>query len=171
MTAASTARSQSRRREREQVARHRWVTVGQMAEAAGVAARTVAKMFDKGLFPGGWRLDGGRDRRIPVAAAAAFLRARAIPVPAAFADAAGTEEARPTTAAPAGAAIVADTAAGRVELAALAKVAKALNPAVRLLLLGGEDTPVDHPLTLAGWELVPWPATAADVARRLKGEG
>jgi hypothetical protein len=68
---------------------HSYLTTGEVGRALGVAPRTVCQWFDAGFFPGSYRMpshNAGRlgaaaDRRIPVAAAVAFCRGRAVPVP------------------------------------------------------------------------------------------
>lgn len=57
------------------------LTTGQIARACGVAARTVTKWFDAGRFPGGFRIPGSRDRRVPREGVLAFLAAHGMPVP------------------------------------------------------------------------------------------
>jgi len=54
------------------------LTTGQVAEICKVAPRTVTKWFDTGQLKG-YRIPGSRDRRIPKAELARFMRAHNIP--------------------------------------------------------------------------------------------
>ena len=54
-------------------------TTGQVAQICKVAPRTVTKWFDSGQLKG-YRIPGGRDRRIPAAELLKFMKAHNIPV-------------------------------------------------------------------------------------------
>ena len=58
------------------------LTTGDVARICNVASRTVMQWFDNGLL-GGYRIPGSRDRRIPIAELARFMRKYGIPIPAA----------------------------------------------------------------------------------------
>ena len=55
------------------------LTTGDVARICHVAPRTVSKWFDSGKLRG-YRIPGGRDRRIPVAQLVAFMRAHGMPL-------------------------------------------------------------------------------------------
>lgn len=54
-------------------------TTGQVAKLLMVCAKTVTTWFDQKLFPGGYRLPGSRDRRIPRNSLAEFLKQNDMP--------------------------------------------------------------------------------------------
>jgi hypothetical protein len=54
-------------------------TTGEIAKICHVAPRTVSKWFDSGKIPGGYRIPGSLDRRVPRAALAAFLQRHGMP--------------------------------------------------------------------------------------------
>ena len=54
------------------------LTTGEVAEVCNVASRTVSKWFDKKLLKG-YRIPGSRDRRIPIAELARFMKEYEIP--------------------------------------------------------------------------------------------
>lgn len=54
--------------------------MGQVAKLFNVAPRSIAKWFDAGLFPGGFRLPGSGDRRVSRAAVEAFAAAHGFPL-------------------------------------------------------------------------------------------
>jgi excisionase family DNA binding protein len=65
--------------ERKAMAKGRKVlTTGEVAEICNVASRTVGKWFDGGLLKG-YRIPGSRDRRIPIAELAGFMKEYGIP--------------------------------------------------------------------------------------------
>lgn len=49
------------------------LTNGDVARICGVAPRTASRWFDRGLLPG-YRIPGGRDRRVRIADLEAFAR-------------------------------------------------------------------------------------------------
>jgi excisionase family DNA binding protein len=55
------------------------LTTGEVAKICNVAPRTVSKWFDSGALKG-YRIPGSRDRRIPSAELAKFMRAHGIPL-------------------------------------------------------------------------------------------
>ncbi|MBL9002016.1 MAG: response regulator [Phycisphaerae bacterium] len=55
------------------------LTTGEVAKICNVAPRTVSKWFDSGALKG-YRIPGSRDRRIPAAELAKFMRAHGIPI-------------------------------------------------------------------------------------------
>ena len=55
------------------------LTTGEVAKICNVAPRTVSKWFDSGALKG-YRIPGWRDRRIPAAELAKFMRAHGIPI-------------------------------------------------------------------------------------------
>lgn len=67
---------------------YRTLSTGQVAALLGCAPRTVQVWFDRGEFPGAWRLPPGTDtppggggRRVPRAAVLDFCRRHGVPVP------------------------------------------------------------------------------------------
>lgn len=56
------------------------LSTGEVAKICNVALRTVQKWFDSGLIKG-YRIPGGRDRRIPVDELARFLEEYNMPIP------------------------------------------------------------------------------------------
>ena len=57
------------------------LTTGQVAQICKVAPRTVSKWFDSGQLKG-YRIPGGRDRRIPASELIRFMKAHDIPIEA-----------------------------------------------------------------------------------------
>jgi len=57
------------------------LTTGEVARICNVAPRTVSKWFDSGQLQG-YRIPGSKDRRIPVAALARFMKQHHIPMDA-----------------------------------------------------------------------------------------
>lgn len=55
------------------------LTTGQVAQICRVAPRTVTKWFDSGQLKG-YRIPGGRDRRIPASELIRFMKAHDIPI-------------------------------------------------------------------------------------------
>ena len=55
------------------------LTTGEVAKLCNVAARTVSKWFDSGQLRG-YRIPGGKDRRIPASELIRFMRAHGIPL-------------------------------------------------------------------------------------------
>lgn len=53
-------------------------TIGEVARLCRVSARTASKWFDSGQLKG-YRIPGGRDRRVTRASLVAFMRANAFP--------------------------------------------------------------------------------------------
>ncbi len=54
------------------------LTTGEVARICNAASRTVGKWVDGGLFKG-YRIPGSRDRRIPIADLARFMKEYGIP--------------------------------------------------------------------------------------------
>ena len=61
------------------------LTAGDVAKICKVASRTVVSWFDKGLLKG-YRIPGGKDRRIPLIELERFMRTHKIPIPVEFAQ-------------------------------------------------------------------------------------
>jgi excisionase family DNA binding protein len=59
--------------------RKRVLTTGEVAKLCNVAPRTVSKWFDSGQLQG-YRIPGGKDRRIPLEQLIRFMRAHGIPL-------------------------------------------------------------------------------------------
>ena len=61
------------------------LTTGQVARLCNVATRTAAKWFDTGLLKG-YRIPGGKDRRVPIAELERFMKEHNIPAHYAHTD-------------------------------------------------------------------------------------